>query len=81
MTGVTKRKVSATVSPERLRRAQELTDSENVSEVIDQALEALVERELERRWLAGHAAGPIDDLPDEALVDLADLPWDVEAPR
>ena len=81
MVKVTKRKVSATVSPDRLHRAQELTGTENVSEVIDQALEALIERQLERRWLEGYSAGPIEDLPGETVVDLADLPWDEEAPR
>jgi post-segregation antitoxin (ccd killing protein) len=78
---VTKQKVSATVSPDRLRQALELTDNENVSEVIDQALEALVERELERRWLEGHADGPGDDLPGQVAVNLAHLPWDEEANR
>ncbi|CAN5809788.1 hypothetical protein BH23ACT1_BH23ACT1_04280 [soil metagenome] len=79
---VTKQKVSATVSPDRLRQALELTDNENVSEVIDQALEALVERELERRWLEGHADGPGGaDLPGQVAVNLAHLPWDEEANR
>lgn len=79
---MTKRKVSATVSPERLSRAQEVTGNDNVSEVIDQALGALVERELERRWLAGHADDARgDDLPGEIAVELGDLPWDAEGPR
>jgi post-segregation antitoxin (ccd killing protein) len=73
-----KRKVSATISPERLHRAQELTGNENVSEVLDQALGALVERELERRWLHEHDEGPLHDLPGETLVDLAHIPWDEE---
>lgn len=41
---MTKRKLSATVSPERLRQAQELSGIDNVSEVLDQALAVFVER-------------------------------------
>jgi hypothetical protein len=37
--------------------------------------EALVERELERQWLAAH---PDEELPGEIEVDLAHLPWDEE---
>ena len=77
---MTKRKVSATVSPERLRLAQELIGTDNVSEVLDQALAALVERELERRWIQGHGDGRTADLPGEVPVDLADVPWDGPAP-
>lgn len=72
-----KQKLSVTLTPEQLRRAQALTGSENVSELLDVALEALIERELERRWLAGHESGDDDpDLPDEVSIDLSDVPWD-----
>lgn len=72
-----KQKVSVTLSPERLSRAQAITGSENVSELLDDALAALIDRELERRWLAGHTGGSDDlDLPGEVVVDLSDLPWD-----
>lgn len=72
-----KQKVSVTLSPERLRRARELTGSENLSELLDDALDALVERELERRWLEGCERGPDDaDLPGGVMVDLGDVPWD-----
>jgi post-segregation antitoxin (ccd killing protein) len=74
---VAKQKVSVTLAPEQLRRAQDLTGSENVSDLLDDALEALIERELERRWLAGHESGDDDpDLPREVSVDLSDAPWD-----
>lgn len=74
---VPKRKVSVTVSPERLRRAQEITGTTNLSELIDDALAALVERELERRWLEAHATGgQTADLPGEVSVDLSAVPWD-----
>lgn len=76
---MSKRKVSATVSPDLLKQAQELIGSDNVSEVIDQALGALLERELERRWIQGYGAGRVDDLPGEVPVDLADVPWDDDA--
>ncbi len=46
-------------------------------ELLDDALDALVERELERRWLEGHdrAAGDTG-LPGEVPADLTDVPWD-----
>ncbi|MDN5749421.1 MAG: hypothetical protein L0H64_13040 [Pseudonocardia sp.] len=41
------------------------------------ALDAVVERELERQWLAVHDWSPAGtDLPGEIVVDLADVPWD-----
>ena len=74
---VAKQKVSVTLSPERLLRAQLITGSANVSELLDDALEALIERELERRWLAAHeSSGEDPDLPDEVTVDLRDVPWE-----
>ncbi|MGH9187983.1 MAG: hypothetical protein ACRD0U_19585, partial [Acidimicrobiales bacterium] len=47
----------------------------NVSQLLDEALAALIERELERRWLDAH---PDDDLPGEVAVDLSSVPWDDE---
>lgn len=76
-----KKKLSVTVSPEVLQRAQEVSPGLNVSEVVDEALNALVERELERRWLRAHqrqeGAGQAD-LPQDITVDLSALPWDEE---
>ena len=74
-----KLKVSVTLTPERLRRARELTGKMKLSELVDEALDALVERELERRWLEGHGIGPVsrsNDLPGEVAVDLSDVPWE-----
>lgn len=74
---MTKQKVSVTLSPERVARAREVTGRDNMSALLDDALEALVERELERRWLAGQiAAQPQSDLPDDLPVDLSEVPWD-----
>lgn len=66
-------KISATLMPERLREAQEVTGTSNVSQLLDEALAALIERELERRWLA---ANPDDQLPGEVEVDLTSVPWE-----
>ncbi len=66
-------KISATVTPERLREAQEVTGTSNVSQLLDQALAALIERELEKRWLE---AAPDDELPGEIEVDLTSVPWE-----
>lgn len=73
-----KQKVSVTLSPERIDRARAVTGRTNLSELLDDALDALVERELENRWLDGHdrSAGFRDDLPGEVVVNLADVPWD-----
>lgn len=68
-----KTKVSATITPERLARAKEVTGTESVSELLDQALVALVERELEQRWLKAH---PDVELPGEIVPDLETVPWD-----
>lgn len=72
-------KVSATVSPDRLREAREVTGTESLSTLLDEALAALIERELERRWLdAQQDVGPASpaDLPGEVPVDLSAIPWD-----
>jgi hypothetical protein len=66
-------KISATVSPGRLQEAKEVTGTTNVSRLLDDALAALIERELERRWLDAH---PDDGLPGEVAVDLTSVPWD-----
>lgn len=71
---MTKKKLSVTVSPERLQRARELSPGLNVSEVVDNALDALVQRELENRWL--RAREQAADVHNEVPVDLSDLPWD-----
>lgn len=72
-----KQKVSVTLSPERLRRVRDIFGNENLSELLDDALDALIERELERRWFAGHEGVAEDpDLLGEATVDLSDVPWD-----
>ncbi|MDQ3312639.1 MAG: ribbon-helix-helix domain-containing protein [Actinomycetota bacterium] len=70
---MTKTKVSATVSPERLARAKQVSDTTSVSELLEKALEALIERELEHQWLRAH---PDAELPGEVVPDLSALPWE-----
>jgi post-segregation antitoxin (ccd killing protein) len=70
---MTKKKISATVDPDRLAEAVELTGSVNVSSIIDRALDALIDQERERQWLAAH---PAADLPGEVAPDLSDAPWE-----
>ena len=48
-----------------------------LSELLDRALEALVERELERRWLDAHD-DDTSDLPQAVPVDLSHIPWEDE---
>lgn len=66
-------KVSATLTPERLREAQAITGTSNVSQLLDDGLGALIERELEKRWLEANRE---DDLPGEVPVDLSSVPWE-----
>ena len=65
-------KVSATLTPERLREAQEVTGTANISQLLDEALAALIERELEKKWLKANLT---DELPGEVEVDLTSVPW------
>ena len=65
-------KISATLTPERLREAQEVAGTANISQLLDEALAALIERELEKRWLE---ANPDADLPGAVPVDLTSVPW------
>jgi uncharacterized protein YgbK (DUF1537 family) len=75
---VNKVKVSATVSPDRLRQAKQLTGCENVSEVIEQGLAALIARELERIHADGYAGASqgaeVVDIVDSAVW--SEVPWD-----
>lgn len=77
-----KLKVSATIDPDRLAQARDLAGRDRtVSDVLDLALGAFVERELEARWLAAHPADRLTDfrdvdLPGDIPVDLSDLAWD-----
>jgi len=66
-------KVSATLTPDRLREAREVTGTSNVSQLLDEALAALIERELEKRWLEANLS---DELPGEVEVDLTSVPWE-----
>lgn len=68
-------KISATLAPERIAEARAVVATASLSELLDRALEALVERELERRWLEAHDEDT-GDLPGAVPVDLAHIPWD-----
>ncbi len=73
-------KVSATVDPDRLARAKQLTGCATVSEVLDRALAALIDDELERVHVEGYARAPQGEETVDA-VDAevwSDLPWDEE---
>ena len=73
-------KVSATVSPERLERAKQLTGCDNASEVLDRGLEALIAQRLEGIHSEGYARLPQGEETIE-IVDSAiwaDVPWDEE---
>jgi hypothetical protein len=70
---MTKVKISATVRPERLATARAVTGTTNLSQLLDDALAALISRELESQWLEAHPEG---ELPGEVPVDLSSIPWD-----
>lgn len=73
-------KISATVRPEQLAEAKRLTGCDNVSEVLDRALTALIEDELERAHADGYTrmpqGGETLDVVDRGVW--VDLPWDEE---
>lgn len=73
-------KISATVAPERLDEARRLTGRDSVSEVLDLALVALIERELERVHADGYERVPqgSDTVSTVDASVWADLPWDDE---
>jgi hypothetical protein len=77
---VNKVKISATVRPERLAEAKRLTGCENVSEVLDRALAALIDDELERAHAEGYTRLPQGDETVRSVDSgvWADLPWDEE---
>jgi hypothetical protein len=68
---VSKTKISATVSPERLAEARAVTGTSNISQLIDAALEVLINRE--QRRIDAH---PDDELPGQVGVGLSSVPWD-----
>jgi len=73
-------KVSATIDPDRLERAKKITGSDNISEVLDLGLRALIVAELEAIYVDGYARIPQGD-ETSAVIDprfWADLPWDEE---
>ncbi len=77
---VNKAKVSATINPGRLAQAKQLTGSDNVSEILDRALVALIDDELERIHAHGYERIPQGGETVE-IVDAriwSDLPWDEE---
>jgi len=77
MRAMAKQKVSVTLSPSRISVARRLTGNENLSDLLDDALSALIEREQERRWTNGRSADDDDPLGD-VVPDLTDTPWDDE---
>jgi hypothetical protein len=72
--------VSATVHPERLAEAKRLLSCENVSEILDRALTALIDNELEQVHAEGYARRPQGDDTVQTVDPgvWADLPWDDE---
>jgi post-segregation antitoxin (ccd killing protein) len=76
-----KKKVSVTVTPELLDEAQKLTGTDNVSKLVDDALQALIDLELEEQWIRGVEAQPYEDDDElawvgEVPVDMSDIPWE-----
>lgn len=75
-----KSKLSVTLDPHRLERAQALVSVASVSELLDVALDRLIRTEEERQHVAGYILQPVgNDLMDlaqttrDAIVD--DVDW------
>jgi hypothetical protein len=75
-----KMKISATIDPARLERAKALTGCDNVSEILDRGLRALIDDQLEHAHAEGYVripqGGEVVQTVDHAIW--ADLPWDEE---
>jgi post-segregation antitoxin (ccd killing protein) len=67
---MTKSKLSVTLDPETLNRARALVNVGSVSELLDVALERLIQTELERQHIAGYVRIPAGD----EFVDFANIP-------
>ena len=77
---MSKVKISATVDPDHLKRAKELSGCENTSEVLDRGLRALIEDELERAQANGYTLLPQGEEVVRQVDPTiwAELPWDEE---
>ncbi|MGK2957435.1 MAG: hypothetical protein ACSLFB_03345 [Acidimicrobiales bacterium] len=75
-----KAKVSATIDPGRLAQAKQLTGSNNVSEILDRALIALIDDELERIHAQGYERVPqgSETVQEVDALLWSDLPWEEE---
>ena len=74
MAAMAKIKISATLDPDRVAQARSVVASKSLSDLLDIALAALIERELEHKWIRGQAGA--SDLPGFVPVDLSHIPWD-----
>jgi gamma-glutamyltranspeptidase len=81
MNGMARERISTTVDATRLMAARRLFSLKD-SHLIDQALEALIQRELARREVAAIEAHPYENDPDLAWQAPTgpDLPYDGEIP-
>ncbi len=61
MPPMAKSKLSVSLDPDRLERAQELVHAASVSELLDIALIRMIEQETERRHIAGYLRIPAGD--------------------
>ena len=82
MCGMRRVRISTTVDPTRLSRARQLLSLKD-GQLIDRALEVLIQRELAEREMAALDAHPYEDDPDldwEAPPG-PDLPYDGDVPE
>lgn len=61
MPSMAKSKLSVSLDPDRLERAQELVHAGSVSELLDIALTRMIEQEVERRHIEGYIRIPPDN--------------------
>ncbi len=61
MASMAKSKLSVSLDPDRLARAQELVHAASVSELLDTALIRMIEQETERRHIEGYLRIPADN--------------------
>lgn len=64
---MTRAKTSATVDRDLLAQAHKLTGVKSISELLDRALSASINAELEARWHAGYDAAPAGTDADDVI--------------
>lgn len=74
-----KSKLSVSIDPDKLERAQSLVDAPSVSELLDIALTCLIESQQERNHVEGYLRCPVDhEFTDWSAIPRREIHDDVD---